>query len=606
MGRRKKDDYLSSAIDQIIDEAEIEASQEDKVVDIITFCEDERYLNLVRQTPPLKLWPMQRIVLKMFYRGTRGNEHLQLDEEELRILKDIAENEVLDYDEKQGGFNQVIDKYHRGYHHNTLLLVMGRRSSKTLMVSIIAAYEAYKLLETPGGDPHKFFSDMGLDVGPDKPLTILNVAVSETQAYDPLFIEIESRLTRSAYFKDKINSKVSKNGRIYLLTEADKRENARRRENGFNLLVDGSVVLMSGHSNSASLRGKAAPVVLFDEIAHFINSSGRQSGDEAYRALTPSVKQFGKHGRIVLLSDPKGRDGMFWRLFQMAQERQKDDAGEDIHDENGNYIPVHDDILALQVPTWRMNPNPELSKEKLEKEERSKDPLSFASTWGARFMGEEGVKFFDERKINTCVDPRCVAAESGELKYTYHMHLDPATTSHNYALCLVHAATYINEFQDKKRKVFVDYVKFWTPTEEGPVKIMDVERCIMRLCQKFNVVTVTFDQWNSAQTIERLRAAGINAKETKFTSGYISSIYGELRSLINMEDLVIYPHRQLVGELKSLKYKILRSGFQRFFDPESEFPSDDCCDALAGATYMALNHTVSKPLPRGALVRFGR
>jgi len=58
--------------------------------------------------------------------------------------------------------------------------------------------------------------------------------------------------------------------------------------------------------------------------------------------------------------------------------------------------------------------------------------------------------------------------------------------------------------------------------------------------------------------------------------------------------------------MKHLKYKILRSGFQRFYDEESEFPSDDCCDALAGACYMALNHTVRKPLPRSGLVYFRR
>lgn len=603
---KRKDTFLSNLIEQVASEAELDASRSRKIVDIITFCEHDNYLNLNQQSPPLKLWPMQKIVLKLFYRGSRGNEHLQLTEEELKELHDIAQSESLDYDKKKGGFNQVIEKYHRGALHNELLLVMGRRSSKTLMVSIIAAYESYKLLESPDGNPHQYFTDMGLDVGADKPLTILNVAVSESQAYDPLFLEIESRLTRSNYFPDKINYKASKKGTIYLLSESDKRENNRRRKLGINLLLEGSVVLMSGHSNSNSLRGKAAPVVLFDEFAHFINSSGRQSGDEAYRALTPSVKQFGEHGRIVLLSDPKGRDGKFWKLFEMSQDREQDENGEDKLDENGNYIPAHDEVLALQVPTWRMNPNPKLAKKVLEREEKSKDPLAFASTWGARFLGEEGIRYFDERKITNCIDFSLGPTKQPNPKYTYHIHLDPATTSHNYALVMTHAATYINEFQHVKRRVFVDLVKFWTPSEQGPVDIMDVEKTVRALCRRFKVGSVTFDQWNSAQTIQRLRASGINAKETKFTTTYIASIYGELKSLINMEDLVLYPHRQLVGELKHLKYKILRSGFQRFFDPESEFPSDDCSDALAGSAYMALNHQVRKPLPRGVLVHFRR
>lgn len=598
---KKKHTFLNDLIEKVATEAEIEAGRHRNLVDIITFCEESKYLNLLDQNPPLKLWPMQKIVLKLFYRGSRGNEHLALTQDEINLLEEIAETESLDYEQAYGGFRMILEKYHLGYDFQTLLLVMGRRSSKTLMVSIIASYEAYKLLETPEGNPHKFFG-----LSPDKPLAILNVAVSEKQAYDPLFLEIESRLSRSNYFLDKINYSASGKGNIYLLTEADKRENARRLAAGVNILLDGSIVLMSGHSNSASLRGKASPVVLFDEIAHFINSAGRQSGDEAYRALTPPVKPFGKYGRIILLSDPRGRDGMFWKLFQMSQEIETDENGRPVLDEHGNKKYLHPDILGLQLPTWRMNPSPELRREKLEFEERTKDPISFASTWGARFLGEEGIRFFDERKITACIDPAGVANTTPNPKYVYHIHLDPATTSHNYALSMVHAVTYVNQSQQVKRRVVLDVCRFWRPSEQGPVNIMEVETFVRDLCRRFRVATVTFDQFNSAQTVQRLRAMGVNAFETRFTNMYLSAIYGELKSLINMEDLVLYPHYQLVGELKHLKYKILRQGFRRFFDEESEFPSDDCCDSLAGAAYMALNYHVKRPLPRSQVVYFRR
>lgn len=593
----KRNDFLSSLIEQVATSAELEAARDKQVVDIITFCESKHYLDLLNQDPPLSLWPMQKIVLKMFYRGTRGNEHLKLDESEIEYLRDIAKNENLDYDEAQGGFNQVIDKYGRGTIFTTLLLIMGRRSSKTLMVSLIAAYEAYKLLETPEGNPHKYYG-----LSPDKPIAILNVAVSAEQAYDPLFLEIESRLSRSPYFIDKINPRVDKKGQLHLLTEADKRENARRLERGNKRLVDGSIVLISGHSNSNSLRGKAAICVLFDEIAHFIDGAGRLAGDSAYNALTPSVKQFGKDGRIVLLSDPSGKDGIFWKLFQMSQEQVKDESEQAVM-QDGSPLYNHDYILALQLPTWRMNPSPDLTKEVLLKEEQPKNPLGFLSTWGARFTGEEGTNFFDDRKIENCIDHRLQPVLRGDPRYVYHIHLDPATTSHNYALVMTHAVTYTNKFQEVKRKIFVDLVKFWTPTEDGPVNIMEVEKAIFELCRRFNVASVTFDQWNSAQTIQRLKAKGINAKETKFTTSYINAIYGELKSIVNMEDLVLYPHHHLIGEMKHLKYKILRSGFQRFFDKESSFPSDDCCDALAGSAYMALHKQVTKKLPRSTLVR---
>jgi hypothetical protein len=602
----QKNNFLSSLISEIVSDVEATGSEPNRTADIITFCESPSFLNLLGQDPPLELWPMQKVVLKLFYRGTRNNEQLKLSEDEIRMLGEIDANEDLDYKESHGGFKQIMEKYHRGNPHNMLLLVMGRRSSKTLMVSIIAAYEAYKLLELPDGNPHKYYSDRGMKLSPDKPIAILNVAVSEKQAYDPMFLEIESRITRSPYFTDKINNAASRKGAIYMLTEADRRENARRKANGIVLLVDGSVVLLSGHSNSQSLRGKAAIAILFDEYAHFIQTDGRTSGDEAYRALTPSAKQFGMDGRIVLLSDPMGQDGMFWKLFEMSQEREVDQNGSEKRDEHGNYVPKHENILALQLPTWCVNPNPSLTRAVLEKEEKAKDPISFACTWGARFLMEQGNRFFDEKHLTACTDPSMQPMEYGDPRYSYHIHLDPATSSHNYALAMCHAVTYSNPYNQIKRKVFLDYVKFWTPTQDGPVDISKVEDEIKALCRRFRVVTVTFDQWQSQQTIQRLRGCGINAFETRFNTSFISVIYGELKNLVIQSDLLLYPHYQLLGEMKCLKYKVLRSGFHRFFDRESEFPSDDCVDALAGAAYQSLSKHVRASLPRSTVVHTGR
>lgn len=601
MSKAQKNDYLGSLINDIVMDSSCDAI-DDGIADIITFCEDSRYLDMAGQSPPMSLWPMQKIVLKLFYRGSRGNEHLVLTEDERRELLDISENEELDYDETQGGFRQILEKYDRGNPHNTLLLVMGRRSSKTLMVSIIAAYEAYKLIEL--GNPHKYFSERGVEITAGKPIAILNVAVSAKQAYDPLFLEIESRITRSPYFTDKVNYSACTKGTIYLLTESDREEMKRRKAENIDIPVDGSIVLMSGHSNSNSLRGKAAICVLFDEFAHFIQTDGRTSGDESLRALSPSVKQFGVEGRVVLLSDPKGRDGQFWKLFQLSQERAKAPDERDMLDEYSQPKLKDDSILALQIPTWCMNPTPDLSKESLLKE-RAKDSVGFACTYGARFMGEEGTAYFDERRITECIDVGATATEMGDPRHVYYIHLDPATSSHNYALCMVHAVTYINRYQEVRRKVFVDLLKFWQPSQNGPVCIADVERTIKELCRRFTVGTVTFDQWQSAQTIQNLQAIGIRAYETRFVGSYIRAIYGELKTLVNNGDLVMYPNQQLIGELKNLQYKILKSGFSRFFDKNSEYPSDDCCDALAGAVYRALNVHSAAKLPQSVVVYTG-
>lgn len=579
---------LASAIDEMLND--MDGAAEYEVVDIITFCEDPRFLNFSGQG--MELWPMQRIVLKMFYRGTRGNEHIQLTEEEIRVLEDIAKNEDLDYKVEYGGFSQVIEKYHRWTPFRTLQLIMGRRSSKTMMVSIIAAYEAYKLLVTPGGDPHKFYG-----LPPEKPIAIINVAVSEQQAYDPLFLEVQARINNSPFFQDKINHKVDQKGRIYLLTDSDKKKNAERKEKGQSMLLDGSIILMSGHSNSASLRGKAAICILFDEIAHFLNTSGKQSADEVYNALVPSTQQFGTDGKIVLLSDPRGKDGIFHRLFEMSQERLEDKAGK--------IAWPNDNILSLQLPTWRMNPDPNFGKDFLETTEKNKDPLAFMSSWAARFVGEEGKQFFIPEKVDECVDFNRAPPSRGDYRYAYHIHLDPATTSHNYALCLCHAQPMINQRMIMKRRIVVDYVKIWKPSPGRPVSIMDVYREIIGLCRRFRVVSVTYDTFQSAESIERLRSLGINAFETPYRNYFITQIYGELRSLVNEGDVRLYPHEYLIGEMKSLLYRISNRNIKRMPDLKSAYPTDDACDALAGAVYQALTFQVKQSLPKSKLVHTG-
>lgn len=575
---------------------------EHQVVDIITFCESPKFLNFLGQDPPIILWPMQRIVLKIFYRGTRGNEHVKLDDNEISLLEKIATDDELDYEEAQGGFLQVLYKYRRLGEFTHLLLIMGRRSSKTTLVSIIAAYEAYKLLETPEGNPQKYYG-----IAPDKNIHILNVATTKEQALDPLFKEIEARIARSPYFRDKINHEQWNKGEIKLFTAADLRQKEDREKRGTGGSVDGSIILLSGHSNSASLRGHAVICILFDEFAHFKSSTGVSSGDEVYNALTPSMKQFGKDGKVILLSDPKGKEGMFWKIHELSQKRSQNEDGSNKLSEDGSFVWEHDDFLSIQLPTWRVNPNKEFSRDTLEKTERPKDPAAYFTTWGARFMGSGGMKMFDDLKLNDCQNLAYKDHDSGDSRMTYHLHLDPGTTNHNYALALVHVVNKFDGLGGIRRQVVVDKVKYWRPDDKGPVDINKVEREIKDICRRFRVSSVTFDSWQSAQTIQNLQKVGIRAFETPFRDHYITEIYGELRNLVNQNEILLCPDQLLLGEMRCLCYKITGRGITKLLDKKAEYKSDDVVDAVAGASFQALHHIIHKGWPKSRVANtFGR
>jgi hypothetical protein len=262
--------------------------------------------------------------------------------------------------------------------------------------------------------------------------------------------------------------------------------------------------------------------------------------------------------------------------------------------------------LALQLPTWRINPDKNFSKEKLLREERPKDPIAFLGTWNARFLGESGATFFDDRRIDDSINFKLEEPKVGDNRYSYFLHLDPATTSHNYALVMVHVVTLINRYQESRRQIVVDMVKVWSPSDKGPVDLGEVEKCVRDLCRRFRVASVTYDTFQSQQAIQRLKACGINASETPFTSSYETKIYGELRNMLNQGDMILCPHQRLIGEMKGLMCKIQQRHFKIFPDPKGEYPTDDCCDALAGATYQALNFHVQQTLPRSSLVYMPR
>jgi hypothetical protein len=252
-----------------------------------------------------------------------------------------------------------------------------------------------------------------------------------------------------------------------------------------------------------------------------------------------------------------------------------------------------------------MNPTKEFSKDELEKTEKSKDPTAFHTSYGARFVGIEGVRLFDPEKVDFAIDGNRKEPERGDSRYLYYIHLDPATTSHNYALSMCHKETLSSPFFGTRTKIVLDICKFWQPQGGRAIEIKIIENYIKELCSKFRVAKVTFDTFQSAQTIQNLRYMNIPAFETPYNDHYLVEIYGQLKTLLNEGDLVLYPNEKLIGEMKCILGKVVKFGLKRFADKKSEYPTDDCCDSLAGSVYQCLQKIIVPGLPSSRVVRVG-
>jgi hypothetical protein len=512
-----------------------------------------------------------------------------LDEEEKKIIREHG------LDTTENG--NVPEKWDNETIFRELVLVWGRRSGKDFIVSIMALYEAMRLLETPGGDPYSTYN-----LGSAAPITILTIANSSGQA-KILFREIRDKVNKSPYFQDKVGH--TTDDKIMLLTPDDKKNNAKLREKGLTG-TQGSVHVVAGHSNSNSLVGLSCFAVMFDEIGTYKNTAGSSSGDQLYHNLVPATMTYIRKepvfnedgtpkldkngdqeerrvldGKVICISTPRGKEGIFYDLYSNA-----DDV---------------DHRLMMRAPTWACHPD--LSESELLRSNPDMGDAKFAMEFGAEFFGTVGESFFSADDVEDCFRSKNIKKVSHGLPgVTYFAHLDPATSSHNYALVICHQEVFIDSNTGKRDfRIVVDHLHHWTPTGDSPIIVSEIDNYMIAMHKRFHFGLVTYDQWNSRNSIATLRKHGIPAKETPFSRSYKQQIYDNLYQLVINKKLLIPEYKLMYHEMKNLQRKWTENGYKVMAKKGSDIDTDDMCDALAAACFNAVESGTSS-LPQGKLI----
>jgi hypothetical protein len=234
-------------------ESIIATPDELKNMDIITFAE---------QQLRFKLFPTQAVILKVIY-------GLPLTNEELSIYKTLTKREVYKPEE-------VVEA----------VLALGARSGKSMMVSIMALYEAicradkWRSCLCPG--------ELGY---------VVVIATKQTQAEDIIGRNC-ARLLNGSLVEH------------YLRGEPLKA--------AIELRNDMKIVALP--CNSTAGRGIPIFCLIFDEIAHFF-SEGPRADVDIYDSLLPRLAQFSKLGpKTFMLSTPAAKQGLFYKWFKEGFE----------------------------------------------------------------------------------------------------------------------------------------------------------------------------------------------------------------------------------------------------------------------------------------------
>jgi len=334
-------------------------------VDAYIFCTSSKYLGET-------LFPWQSLVIKIYYGLWK------------KYPITIEEQKIIDILRTEWHINIDLDKRDPKQTIEILILVCGRRSGKSSILSFIQTYELYKLICK--GDPQKYYK-----IRNRHPIWIVNIAKDGNQAKDP-FRLCKDNIRRIPFFQKYIDWSKDNEEELRVFTAADLYENEQIKKHNATLprgkgaqrknMLEGSIMLAAFTTTAAAKRGKAIIMLILDEFAHFdrAKSTGGMTSEEEIvsetaqtdyamlKALQPSTKDFNLidkgiyDGKVIMISSPKEKGGEFYKHYCLAGGWEQANPQRD--DVNPRY-------LMLQLATWDCNPK--YTREALDSEFK-KDP----------------------------------------------------------------------------------------------------------------------------------------------------------------------------------------------------------------------------------------
>jgi len=574
------------------------SSKEDSdIVDVITFIEAPWGLDL-------KLFPVQRIILKAHYGMELDDNphgfpldapipetHPQYDPEHVDrrgfykwriVITDFRrENEKVMteagylrflHDDGRCNIREVVP----GKQRREMVLSVGRRSGKTLITSCIVAYETYKLLLL--GNPQKHYGSSQSNV-----IQLISVATDMGQA-GLLYREASGHFQKCDFFRpyaaNSTQSYASFQTPYDIETYGSYKENQKAR---FSVNVTFRSCVAKG------LRGGANLLVALDEVAHF-GDKGQASADEVYQAVEPSTRTFSpkdpqdrtlpigeNEGRIILISSPLGRQGLFYKQFTLGFGNNK----------------AADNLLCIQAPTWEVNPT--VPAETFVAS-YLKEPNVFFTEFGAVFSDRTRGWIEDPKDLEDCIDPNAKPRYRAPARQPHFMGLDIALVGDRTAVAIGHLGP--------DGEVVLDLIDYITAGEgdyaqQERLEFDDVADWIEGFTKRFYIVEGVFDQWAGIPMEQALQKRGLKQLTAQhFTDKSNSEVYHNFKNMMMDRKLVLYnfplasgeEYCEYIQELMELQAEYKSKYVVKVQAPNIEGKHDDLSDALARMVWVASNN----------------
>lgn len=498
-----------------------------KEVDAITFLTSSEYQNE-------DLLPVQRVIIKTFYN--------------LWTIypPDVEEQKILNILKKE--WNIKID-FNRVDPVLFLILILGRRSTKSTTISFIAGYEAYSLICKD--NPQKYYG-----LRDRHPIHIIHIAAAGDQAED-VFTLTKNNIRKVSFFRPYIDFDKDSSTELRLFTPYDIRLNEQikfknsliHRGSGIQKesTLPGSITIESVTTSAATHRGKAIKVLMLSEFAHFERAKIGGSKEDVifgenpktdyaiWKAFTPSVKDFGKDGKVLLETSPREKGGEAYNQYCIAGGVEQD-----------NYESASSDpsYQLIQLSTWQSRIGEDNYKYENFLSEFRKDPIGANMEYGAHFGNPAG-SFIQEEWINRVPVPMVTSLRSNPKLHKFVITLDPGgkakkKQADTYAIAWGHSEGTLHGKYENEENIlyYIDGLKGFdakivfqgNTTTQIPVNPNDVMDFILNLIDQLGgrqyIAEICYDQFDSSSPVAILQNLGLPAIETTFTNAYKSAMYG--------------------------------------------------------------------------------
>lgn len=548
-------------------------AKDNKVVDIITFIEADWGLSF-------SLYPVQKFILKVYY-GLPLEKYIptikMADNWRKENERLVTEFEYLGLLFEDGRINIDPDDYdrdHLGREKQEIVLSIGRRSGKTLISSFIVAYETYRLISK--GDPHKYYG-----ISKSANIQMISVATDKDQA-GLLYQEVSGFYNNCDFYTQYMANNTLSYARFQTPRDIEKfgsyRENDKARA---------SIKITFRSCIAKGLRGSGNIVVVLDEVAHFTDK-GQSSADSVWDAVRPSISAFSPknpkdktkpigpvESKMVLISSPLGKDGLFYDRFQVGFR-----GGDDLAARN---------MLCVEAPTWEVNPT--VPPEEYETNYQTKPNVFFAE-YGAKFSDRTAGWIQTEQDLLNCLSETLTRKMSGPTLLPHFLGLDLAQSGDASAAAIGHI---------ENGKVVTDYVgqiKAGVGKYEGLTRLPfeAIVDWVWELSRRFFFEEGLFDQWYGIVFEQLLHKKGlIQLKMKNLTKAQNSEMARTFKVLMFSKRLVLYDPR---GETDGVKYTYIEELLSLQAEKHSKYiitveapndpeKHDDRSDALLRMVWLA-------------------